>query len=116
MGKQVLTSADGGKTVHLAGQAPISGTGGMLAVPPRNNKVITLATASGASFLDRSGDGGKTWTELTDTSGGAPWASLSYVSPTTGWVVLAGPPIPGGGGNVLLQTQDTGGIWTPVYF
>jgi hypothetical protein len=40
-----------------------------IAVPPGRANVITLA-ASGASFLDRSANGGKTWTELTVTGGG----------------------------------------------
>ena len=115
MSKQVLTSSDGGKTVHLAGDAPIEGDGGMLAIPPGNNKVITLAAASGASLLDRSADGGKTWTQATYNTGGAPWASLSYVSPATGWVVLSGLPLPGSR-NVLLRTTDTGQTWHPIHY
>src|SRR2546430_11000124 len=34
MRKDVLSSSDGGKTAHLAGQAPFGGIGGTLAVPP----------------------------------------------------------------------------------
>ena len=115
MGKQVLESANGGKTVHLIGQAPPGGDPYAIAVPPGRASVITLAAASGASFLDRSANGGKTWTELTvpGSSGGLPWNSLSYVSRTTGWVVLGGP---GSGGGRLLRTSDAGRTWHPVGF
>ena len=75
--------------------------------------MITLAAASGASFLDRSANGGKTWTELTVTGGGWPWSSLSYVSRTVGWVVLGGP---GSGGSRLLRTSDAGRTWHQIGF
>jgi YVTN family beta-propeller protein len=111
MGKQVLESADGGQSVHLTGQAPPGGDPSAIAVPPGRASVITLAAASGASFLDRSANGGKTWTELTVTGGGWPWNSLSYVSRTVGWVVLGGP---GSGDSRLLRTSDAGRTWHQV--
>ena len=115
VGKQVLTSSDGGQIVHLAGQAPRGGDPYAIAVPPGRASVITLAAASGASFLDRSADGGKTWTEMTipRSGGGLPWNSLSYVSRTVGWVVLGGP---GSGGSGLLETLNAGRTWHQIGF
>ena len=115
MGKQVLESSDGGQSVHLTGQAPPGGDPYAIAVPPGRASVITLAAASGASFLDRSGNAGKTWTELTvpGSGGGLPWNSLSYVSRTTGWVVLGGP---GSGGSRLLRTSDACRTWHQIGF
>jgi hypothetical protein len=67
--KAVLLSANGGRTEHLAGQARIerdvNGRGGAIAVPPGRVNLITIAVYfAGPSFLDRSADGGKTWTEI----------------------------------------------------
>lgn len=80
MGKDVLRSSDGGKTVRLAGQAPFGGVGGTLAVPPHRSTVITVASSSALSLLYRSADGGKTWTTATYPDGGLPWNSLAYVT------------------------------------
>ena len=65
-------------------------------MPPSRSNVVTLATTSGASWLDRSANGGKTWVveEVKDSGGGPPLNSLSYVSPTVGWVVLGQPARP----------------------
>jgi len=59
---EVMTSADGGKTEHLSGRtAPITGDGGVIALPPWSRAVITFATSVGApSWIGRSADGGKT--------------------------------------------------------
>ena len=90
MDKEVARSADSGRTVHLAGRAPFDGDEGVIAVPPSRSAVITLATSSFSSWLDRSADGGKTWKQVGYADGGAGWSSLSYVSRTVGWVVAAG--------------------------
>jgi photosystem II stability/assembly factor-like uncharacterized protein len=113
LSKEVLTSSDGGKRVQLAGHAPLGGGTDGIAVPPHHARVITLAAVSGASFLDRSADGGKTWTEVT-YPGGAPWNSLSYLSRTTGWIVLGRPGL--GSVNQLWRTSDAGRTWNPVAF
>ena len=117
MDKEVLSSTNGGRTVHLVGQAPFDGTGSQLiAVPPSRGNVITLATTSGATWLDRSADGGKTWVvkEVKGSSGGAPLNSLSYVSTTVGWVVLGQPGL--GSDSWLLRTSDAGVTWNKVDF
>jgi hypothetical protein len=113
LSKEVLTSADGGQRLQLAGLAPLGGGTDGIAVPPHDAKVITLAAVSGANFLDRSADGGKTWTQVTYPLHGV-WSSLSYLSRTVGWVVLGQPGL--GSGNQLWRTSDAGLTWHPVSF
>jgi len=105
--KEVLRSANGGKTEHLAGPAPLGGVGGVIAVPPRVSAVITLAAEY---FLYRSADGGKTWKTVLFYDGGATWSSLSYVSGTVGSVVVSS------GGQWLLRTTDAGLTWHRIAF
>jgi hypothetical protein len=112
-GKAVLRSSDGGKTEHLVGPAPSEGDVVGFAAPPGRPAVITLAAVSGASWLDTSRNGGKTWT-VTRVGGSEPLNSLAYVSRTVGWVVL-GTPGPNGS-HGLLRTTDTGRIWHRVRF
>jgi hypothetical protein len=114
--KEVLTSSNGGKTIHLAGPAPAEGDPMGIAVPPSRANVITLAAASGASFLDRSANGGKTWVAKTvsGSAGGPFLSSLSYVSRTVGWVVLGEPGL--GGPDRLLRTTNAGITWHNVGF
>ena len=103
--KEVLRSADGGKTEHLAGPAPQGGVGGVIAVP-RGSAVITLAAEY---FLYRSADGGKTWKTVLFYDGGATWSSLSYVSGTVGSVVVSSV-------QWLLRTTDAGLTWHRIAF
>ncbi len=116
MSKEVVSSTNGGRTVHLAGQAPLLGTSEVIAVPPSRSNVVTLATTSGASWLDRSANGGKTWVveEVKDSGGGPPLNSLAYVSATVGWVVLGAPGM--GSPDCLLRTSDAGVTWSKVGF
>ncbi len=107
-GKAVLRSVNGGRTARLAGTAPTPGPGGVIAVPPRRPGVITLGTQY---FLDRSADGGKTWTATYHDTGGAPWNYLSYLSRTAGWAEFGSPPNGG-----LLRTTDAGRTWHQVRF
>jgi photosystem II stability/assembly factor-like uncharacterized protein len=102
----VLASSDGGKTEHLTGQPPSAGSGGIIAVPPGRANVIVLADSF---FLYRSADGGKSWTQVRFETGGAIWRSLSFVTPTVGWVVLASR-------VQLLRTTDAGRTWHRVAF
>ncbi len=107
-GKAVLRSVDGGRTTHLAGMPPTSDPGGVIALPPRRPQVITLGTEF---RLDRSGDGGKTWTARAANTGGAPWNSLSYLSRTAGWAEFGSAPYGG-----LLRTTNAGVTWHQVSF
>jgi len=114
--KEVLTSSDGGQTVHLAGRAPFAGDPVGIALPPGRPQVITLAANSGASFLDRSADGGKTWTrmQVPGTGGGPGLSCLSYPSPAVGWVVVGNPG--DGSENWLQRTSDAGRTWHKISF
>jgi hypothetical protein len=112
-GKETLASADGGRTAHLAGPAPAEGQPTGFAAPPGRPQVITLAAVSGASFLDTSANGAKTWTIATVGSS-EPLNSLAYVNQTTGWVVLGWPgPY---GKHQLLRTADAGRTWRATGF
>ena len=66
MVKEVLVSTDGGRTVHLAGSAPVAGIPQAFASPPGDPAVMTIAagraTSSGTYWIYRSANGGRTWT------------------------------------------------------
>jgi photosystem II stability/assembly factor-like uncharacterized protein len=80
-------------------------------VPPRGSAVITLAAGE---FLYRSANGGKTWAAIAIPRPGPTLSSLSYVSPTVGWMVTGGPFL--GGTSQLLRTADAGATWHQVRF
>jgi hypothetical protein len=71
---------------------------------------------AGPGYFYRSANGGKTWAEIavSGTSGGVSLSSLSYVSPTVGWVVVNQPGF--SGPDQLLRTSDAGRTWHPVRF
>jgi hypothetical protein len=68
-----------------------------------------LLNVFGASFLDRSANGGRTWTQMTvPGSGGGPiLSSLSYVSRKAGWVVLGEPGYPCSVSTISTKTAPT---------
>lgn len=112
-GKEILASADGGRTTRLAGHAPAEGDLAGFAVPPDRPQVITLAAVSGLSLLYTSANGGKTWT-ITVVGNSEPLSSLAYVNRTIGWVVL-GTPGPNGT-HGLLRTTNAGRTWHKINF
>ena len=115
--KEVLLSVNGGRTEHLIGPAPMGGDVSGFAVLPDRATMITIAVVTpGPDYLYRSANGGKTWTRVAvpDTGGGVSLSSLSYVSPTVGWMVIGGPF--GGGESLLLRTTDAGATWYRVRF
>jgi photosystem II stability/assembly factor-like uncharacterized protein len=81
---------------------------------------VAIATASAASWLFHSGDGGVTWqTVNTQFDGGAGWADLGFTTATDGVVVHA--PADSDGNSTqrpgqLFLTSDGGASWTPVSF
>ncbi len=85
--KEVFTSTNGGKTFREQGEPSEAGQVYQLAMVPGNPKVLTLEAASGATFLDRSVNGGTTWTQATFDDGGTGMRDLAYVSATTGYTV-----------------------------
>jgi photosystem II stability/assembly factor-like uncharacterized protein len=112
--KKVFTSANGGRTFHLAGSPPIAGQIRTLAMPPGRPRVITMSAASGATYLFRSANGGRTWGATVYLDGGLDTRDLAYVSPATGYVIhfSGGPVIAYSDG--LLKTSDAGATWTAV--
>jgi len=109
--KQLLTSTDGGRTTRLAGTPPSAGDGGTLAAPGTSQ--WALATASGASFIDRSTDSGHTWRGVvTFDDGGAGFGDFGFTTPTQG-VAIHGPftDTP-----QLLLSRDAGATWNTVRF
>jgi photosystem II stability/assembly factor-like uncharacterized protein len=112
--KEVFTSANGGRTFHLAGQPAEPGQVGTLAMPPGTPRRMTLSAASGASYLYRSVNGGKTWSRATYLDGGLDFRDLSYVSATAGFLVhfSGGPDIAYGRG--LRKTVNAGASWKTI--
>jgi photosystem II stability/assembly factor-like uncharacterized protein len=108
-GKIVYSSHDGGRSFTRAGQAPFGGTATSLAQPGPAH--IFLATASGASWIYGSNDGGRTWRVALNGSG-APWNDLGFTTPAQGVVVSGIPPI----GSALNMTRDGGRTWSRVDF
>ena len=111
--KQVYTSADGGLHWSKAGIPSNEGDDGTLA---GSDSDLLLATASGASWLDRSANNGHSWaTRLTYDDGGAGWADLGFTTPADA-VVVHGPAdldgnTDGRAGQLLLSSNGgaTGG-------
>ncbi len=102
---------DGGKST-LAGAAPLGGDGGTLTATASG--VLVIASASGASSLYRSTDGGHTWsTAETYDDGGAGFNDLGFTTTTQG-VVVHGLPGPGQETAQLLMTHDAGATWQVV--
>jgi photosystem II stability/assembly factor-like uncharacterized protein len=113
--KDVFTSANGGRTFHLAGHPGDSGNVGLIAMPPGNPQVITLTATSGASYLYRSADSGKTWRMATYFDAGLGFRDLAYASATTGYLIHynGGPVIAYGKG--LMKTTNAGSSWATVH-
>jgi hypothetical protein len=112
--KAVFTSANGGRTFHLAGHPGDSGNVGLIAMPPGNPQVITLTATSGASYLYRSADSGKTWTMATYFDGGLGFRDLAYASATTGYLIhFSGDPVIAYGKG-LMKTASAGASWRTI--
>ena len=112
--KEVFTSVNGGKTFHQQGSPSEAGQVFQLAMVPGNPKVLTLEAASGATFLDRSVNGGKTWTQATFDDGGTGMRDLAYVSATTGYTVHVSETPALAYGLGLLKTTNAGKTWRTV--
>jgi photosystem II stability/assembly factor-like uncharacterized protein len=112
--KAVFTSANGGRTFHLAGHPGHPGNTGLIAMPPGRPQLITLTATSGASYLYRSADGGMTWRMATYFDGGLGFRDLAYASATTGYLIHynGGPVIANGKG--LMKTANAGASWRTI--
>jgi photosystem II stability/assembly factor-like uncharacterized protein len=113
--KKVYTSSNGGSTFRKAsGHPPTSGVIGTLAMPPGVPGTMVLTAASGASFLFRSVNAGKTWHTTTYSDGGLDFRDLAFASATTGYLIhfSGGPVLAYGKG--LLKTVNAGATWQKV--
>lgn len=102
----------------LVGRPPAAGDGGELAAG--SDSAVVIATASAASWLYGSDDGGHRWTTpLSYPDGGEGWADLGFTTATDG-VVIHGPAQKDGGDAYhpgQLQLSDDGGRrWSSVRF
>jgi hypothetical protein len=116
--KRVYVSSDTGAQWSKAGAPSPAGDGGALAAGSPSD--LVLATASAASWIDRSADAGRTWTtRLTYGDGGAGWGDLGFTN-ASNVVVVHGPVdtagnIDGRPGQ-LLFSSDGGATWRAVAF
>jgi hypothetical protein len=113
--KLVYVSSDGGAYWSKAGAPSALGDGGTLA---GSGTTLVLATASAASWLDRSADGGHAWTTaVVYGDGGVGWGDLGFTTPSDA-VVVHGPAGRGGGGRPgqLLLSSNGGATWQAVTF
>ena len=116
--KLVYTSTDSG--LHWAKAGTPSNEGDPVTLAGGSPTDLVLATASGASWLDRSSDGGHSWaTVLTYGDGGEGWADLGFTT-TTNAVVVHGPADSAGNSDGrparLLLSANGGATWQPVSF
>ena len=83
-------------------------------MPPGHPQVITLTATSGASYLYRSADSGKTWRKTTYFDGGLGFRDLAYASATTGYLIhfTGNPFIVYSKG--LMKTANAGATWRAV--
>ena len=116
--KYLYRTAGHGSPWTLVGRPPMGG--GEEELSAGSDRAVVIAAASGASWLYRSADGGRSWQSvLTEDDGGAGWADLGFTTSTYG-VVVHGPAIGDGGNNgrpgQLLLTDDGGRTWHGVRF
>jgi photosystem II stability/assembly factor-like uncharacterized protein len=112
--KLVLLSTDGGATAHATVTAPARGglAGGIAAA---SASVVAVSAQSGASWIYRSADAGRTWNSAFEKGdGGLGIEDLGFTTSSQG-VAIYGTP---GNGNpsLLLMTRDAGATWSPVTF
>ena len=116
--KRVATSSDLGRHWRIVGKPPSEGDAGVLAGGTPTS--LILATASAASWLDRSVDSGVTWkTQATYDDGGVGWADLGFTTAKDA-VVVHGPADTAGNSygrpGQLILSSDGGATWRAVTF
>ncbi len=109
--KRLYASADGGSRFRRVGAVPSGGDGGVLAEPtPRH---VFVATASGATWIYGSSNGGKSWhAPLTLDDGGKGWSDFGFTTSAQG-VAVEGTPAEG---SHLYLSRDGGAHWRRVSF
>ncbi len=113
--KNVYLSTDAGQTFQqTAAGPPRGGVSLSLAVAQQGDLVV--ASASGASFLYATFDGGASWqTVLESDTGGQPWHDLGFTTAQQG-VAIEGDPTGGVPPSQLWMTRDGGHFWQPITF
>lgn len=113
--KEVFTSVNGGRSFRQVGARPsAAGEVSLLAMVPGSPKELTLIGTSGATFFDRSVNGGATWTRTEDYDGGTGLRDLAYVSASTGYAVHVSETPALAYGLGLIKTANAGKSWTTV--
>jgi hypothetical protein len=116
--KRVYVSSDDGAHWAAAGTPSPVGDGGTIAATTTGD--VAIATASAASWLFHSGNGGVTWQIVNEQyDGGVGWADLGFTTATDG-VVVHGPADSDGNSTQrpgqLFLTSDGGTTWHRVSF
>ena len=116
--KVLYSSSDDGQHWVKAGAPSREGDPVTLAGGSPTN--LVLGTASGASWLNRSANGGRRWTTaLTSGDGGVGWADLGFTTVSNA-VVVHGPADNAGDSDgrpgQLLLSSDGGAIWKTASF
>jgi photosystem II stability/assembly factor-like uncharacterized protein len=110
--KVLYSSRDGGARFRRAGQPPLGGDQLDLLAQPAARHVF-IATSSGATWLDVSGNGGRTWGEtLRLFDGGLGWSDFGFTTPRQG-VAIEGTPVQG---SRMFMTWDAGRTWHKIRF
>jgi hypothetical protein len=109
--KALYASSDAGAHFRKVGTPPAGGDGGLLAEPtPRH---LFIATASGATWLYVSYDGGRRWHHnLTLGDGGLGWNDFGFTTASRGVAVAGNPSF----GSHLWMTTNAGRKWHKVTF
>ena len=101
-------TVDGGTTWTANPLQPLPGAGSL---PPVATAAPDNVWVADGPTLERSADGGRTWTATTP---GAPFtgvAMLDFTDPTHGWAIAAA----GRGGDALVATTDGGQTWRALH-
>jgi photosystem II stability/assembly factor-like uncharacterized protein len=111
--KILYSSRDGGARFRrAAGLPPLGGDQlDLLAQPAARH--IFIATSSAATWLDVSGNSGRTWGEtLRLFDGGLGWSDFGFTTPGQG-VAIEGDPVQG---SRMFMTWDAGRTWHKIRF
>jgi hypothetical protein len=111
-GKVLLASSDGGARFTQTGVPPFGGDNFDLLAQPTAGHIF-IATFSGATWLDVSGNGGRTWNQaLRLLDGGLGWSDFGFTTPSQGAAIegnLAQ-------GSRMYMTWDAGLAWHTLTF
>jgi hypothetical protein len=109
--KVLYASSDGGARYTRVGSAPSGGDGGVLA--EATTRHLFIATASAATWIYDSSDGGRRWgSSLTLDDGGKGWNDFGFTTMVQGAAVEGTPAL----GSRMYMTVNGGGSWHAIRF